>query len=108
MYLSLCFACAPGCEVCFIPENIVKYSKKLDTPEKEKLSKYQVKYIHNISKEEGFIMKPNVINFQKIKKGEVIGFDIKGEVLAPSSGKILMPLYQEQGKEGFYIIQHEN
>ena len=31
----------------------------------------------------------------------------KGEIISPCNGKILMPLYQEQGNEGFYIIQNE-
>ena len=53
-------------------------------------------------------MKPNVINFQNIKKGEVLGSDKNGDVKSPFDGKILMPLYQEQGTEGFYIIQNEN
>ena len=32
---------------------------------------------------------------------------IKRKVFSPINGKILMPLYQEQGSEGFYIIQNE-
>ena len=44
---------------------------------------------------------------QKIQKGELIGFDRKGKIYSQFNGKVLMPLYQEQGNEGFYIIQHE-
>ena len=68
---------------------------------------YKVKYIHQITKKDNFFMKPNVINFQEIKKGDLIGYDDKGKVFSPINGKILMPLYQEQGTEGFYIIQNE-
>lgn len=90
--------------------------KKEDTPNfitnrsnsKTKKSLYKVKYIHLISESDNFLMKPNVINFQNIKKGEVLGSDKNGDVKSPFDGKILMPLYQEQGTEGFYIIQNEN
>jgi len=68
---------------------------------------YKVKYIHQISENDNFLMKPNVTNFQVIKKGEILGYDNNGDVLSPFDGKILMPLYQEQGNEGFYIIQNE-
>lgn len=68
---------------------------------------YKVKYIHQISESDNFLMKPNVTNFQVIKKGEILGRDNTGDVLSPFDGKILMPLYQEQGNEGFYIIQNE-
>ena len=53
-------------------------------------------------------MKPNITNFQVVKKGELLGYDVNGDVLSPFNGKILMPLYQEQGNEGFYIIQNTN
>ena len=68
----------------------------------------KIKYIHLISESDNFLMKPNVINFQNVKKGEVLGSDKNGDVISPFDGKILMPLYQEQGREGFYIIQNEN
>ncbi len=45
--------------------------------------------------------------FKKIQKGELIGFDRKGKIYSQFNGKVLMPLYQEQGNEGFYIIQNE-
>ena len=90
-----------------------KILKKEDVPEsmgekiaeKENKKIYKVKYIHQINKGDHFIIKPNTTNFQKIKKGEILGYDKKGEVLSKHEGKILMPLYQEQGNEGFYIIQ---
>lgn len=90
--------------------------KKKDIPisigekltEKKDKKTYKVKYIHQISELDKFIMKPNITNFQVVKKGELLGYDVNGDVLSPFNGKILMPLYQEQGNEGFYIIQNTN
>ena len=65
---------------------------------------YAVKYIHKIKQDDEFLMHPNMLNFQKITRGETIGHDIRGTVQSPNSGYLLMPLYQSKGKEGFYII----
>ncbi len=81
--------------------------KKLTEKQENNYKTYKVKYIHKISELDNFIMKPNVTNFQKIKKGDLIGFDRKGKIYSQFNGKVLMPLYQEQGNEGFYIIQNE-
>ena len=67
---------------------------------------YAVKYIHKIKQEDEFLMNPNMLNFQKIKEGETIGHDIRGSVESPNSGYLLMPLYQNKGTEGFYIIDY--
>ena len=55
--------------------------------------------------EDGFKMNPGYSNFQQITEGEVLGQDINGDVKAPHSGYIMMPLYQKQGDEGFFITQ---
>ena len=50
-------------------------------------------------------MMPGFKNFQPIEKGQLLGHDARGEVRAPKNGCILMPLYQQQGDEGFFIIK---
>lgn len=62
-------------------------------------------YVHNIERKDGFKMNPGYVNFQSIEKGEVLATDRNGPVLSPVSGYILMPLYQELGEEGFFIVQ---
>jgi succinylglutamate desuccinylase len=88
-----------------IPKNILEKEKKIELFSKRKFQKYEVKYIHKINPTDNFIMKVDINNFQKIKKNETIGFDKNGEIKSPINGKILMPLYQSKGSEGFYIIQ---
>jgi len=87
-----------------IPKKIINEREKMKSIFKKKFVKYEVKYIHKIQPEDNFIMKSNISNFQDIKKNEVLGIDKNGEIKAPIKGKILMPLYQSQGSEGFYII----
>lgn len=62
-------------------------------------------YKHEIGAEDTFTMKPNYLSFQKIKKGEHLAEQNGQKVLAPFGGRILMPLYQKLGSEGFYIVQ---
>ncbi len=68
-----------------------------------KLSK--LLYKHKISEKDEFKMKPGYKNFQKISKGEVLAEDRKGHIVSQYNGRILMPLYQKQGEEGFFIIK---
>ena len=88
-----------------VPKRIMEEEKKMNFVLKKEYIQYKVKYIHKINSEDKFIMKSNVANFQDVKKNEVLGIDKLGEVKSPINGKILMPLYQTQGSEGFYIIQ---
>ena len=70
------------------------------------LSHYQqVVYRHNISREDEFAMMPGFLNFQDIYSGQPLGFDKEGEIFSPEDGRILMPLYQAQGSDGFFIIR---
>ena len=62
-------------------------------------------YRHPVEPEDGFKMLPGYINFQSIKEGELLAYDKNGPVYAPSDGMILMPLYQTQGEDGFFIVE---
>ncbi len=65
----------------------------------------QVVYRHAIKPEDHFRMRPGYVNFQHIKAGEILADDRQGPVEAPYDGMMLMPLYQPQGADGFFIIQ---
>ncbi len=62
-------------------------------------------YCHSIAPEDNFKMHPGYKNFQKIEAGELLAHDLKGEIRSKSKGRILMPLYQKQGEDGFFIIK---
>ncbi len=64
-------------------------------------------YVHRIKPEDHFTMYPNYRNFQWIKKGEIVARDTHGPVIAPVEGYMLMPLYQSQGDDGFFILQKD-
>jgi succinylglutamate desuccinylase len=60
---------------------------------------------HHITHADGFRMEPGFLNFQEIEKGEILARDKFGIIQAPVSGHILMPLYQDQGEDGFFLIK---
>jgi len=47
-------------------------------------------------------------NFDPVTKGELLAYDRHGEIRAKFDGLILMPLYQKQGNDGFFIIKDIN
>jgi succinylglutamate desuccinylase len=60
---------------------------------------------HKITDSDNFKMMPNYKNFQSIKKGEKLAMDKKGDIIAPEDCLILMPLYQTQGQDGFFLVK---
>lgn len=65
-------------------------------------------YQHIIEEGDNFVMRPGYHNFQPITKGEWLATDREGKIRAQCDGYVLMPLYQNQGNDGFFIIkEHE-
>ena len=60
---------------------------------------------HDIVPEDSFVMRPNFQNFQRLKAGQIIADDINGPVAVDKDCLLLMPLYQKQGEEGFFLIK---
>ena len=66
----------------------------------------QLLYVHPIKEEDNFEMHPGFKNFQPIESGQLLAHDRHGEIRAKHDGRILMPLYQKQGEDGFFVIKN--
>lgn len=64
---------------------------------------YEIIHREAINAEDEFRMRPGFTNFDPVKKGEPLAQNKAGEIAAPKSGVILMPLYQRLGDDGFFI-----
>jgi succinylglutamate desuccinylase len=64
-----------------------------------------VAYKKSITPSDEFVMRPGYSNFQVIKKGEHLADDKNGPIYSTMDGYILMPLYQKQGNDGFFIVE---
>ncbi len=65
----------------------------------------EVTYRHEVATSDGFLVLPGFSSFQLIDEGQVIAEDVRGDVAVPKGGHLLMPLYQKQGDDGFFVVQ---
>ena len=63
----------------------------------------EVLYRHRISEEDRFRMKPGYRSFAAVDEGEELAADKSGAVRSPRAARILMPLYQPLGDDGFFL-----
>ena len=63
----------------------------------------EVEHRHSIAPEDGFRMEPGFGNIQRVQAGQLLARDHSGEIRAPRNCVLLMPLYQSQGDDGFFL-----
>ncbi len=63
----------------------------------------EIRYRHPITQGDGFTMRPGFRNFQMIDAGEVLADDDSGPIHAYRRSRVLLPLYQGQGNDGFFL-----
>lgn len=66
---------------------------------------YEVRHRYGIRSAEDFKMKPGYYNFRKVEDQELLAKYRSFPVYAPLAGRIFMPLYQQQGDDGFFIVR---
>ena len=86
-------------------EKIKEYERHLKEHTQHLPVETELVYQHIIEPGDGFAMRPGYSNFEPIKKGEWLANDNEGKIIAQTDGYILMPLYQKQGNDGFFIIK---
>jgi len=94
---------ASGC----IHKNQVKefnYYENTLLAHSDKLDFYEIDYRYLINDTEDFMMINGFNNFGQISKNQVLALSNTIEVKANMDGMIFMPLYQDQGDDGFFII----
>lgn len=66
---------------------------------------FEIRHRHNRTEWENFKMLPGYKNFQFVKKGQHLAGNNSGELYSTESGRIFLPLYQDQGDDGYFIIR---
>jgi len=64
----------------------------------------EVRHRYALKASERFLMLPGYVSFQPITESDVLAKDARGDVRPPEAGRILMPLYQRQGDDGFFVV----
>lgn len=65
----------------------------------------EVRHREPVSPDDQFLMNPGYSNFDPVNRGQHLANNRNGIINAPESGLILMPLYQKQGEDGFFIVR---
>lgn len=65
----------------------------------------ELRYRHAITPADAFKMMPGFVSFAPVAKGQILGHDSRGEVRATEACRVLMPLYQAQGDDGFFLVR---
>jgi succinylglutamate desuccinylase len=99
---------AAGCIEKGLGSEIREFQQHLKSHTKFLPSQTELVYQHIIEPGDNFSMRPGYKNFQTVKKGEWLANDREGKIKARCDGFILMPLYQSQGDDGFFIIREYN
>lgn len=68
----------------------------------------EVRYRHPVLPTDDFVMIEGFDNFDRVTAGQLLARDKRGPIHAPTDGLILMPLYQRQGEDGFFLVRKLN
>jgi hypothetical protein len=66
---------------------------------------YEIRMRQGLYPDDEFKMLPGFENFQKVKKGEPLAILNGHTMKANENARIFMPLYQDQGDDGFFLIR---
>lgn len=85
--------------------NLPVYYRALQQKSNNLAEIFEVSYLYRIQNGDTFEMKPGFKSFQPVKKGDLLAKSQSKEITAKHSGRLFMPLYQKQGKEGYFLIK---
>ncbi|MCW5835945.1 MAG: hypothetical protein KIS78_26330, partial [Labilithrix sp.] len=65
----------------------------------------EVRHRHVVAAGDDFDMLAGFAGFDPIEAGQIVARDRRGPVRAPEAGLLLMPRYQGQGEDGFFLVR---
>lgn len=65
----------------------------------------EIRHRHLVAEADEFVMDPGWASFQPVRESQPVARDRSGEVRAPEGGLMLMPRYQGQGEDGFFLAR---
>ncbi len=82
-----------------------RYLRKLCSASNDLPPFAQAVYRHPLEHPSDFHMVEGFHNFHPLQSGEVVAYENQQPVKVPVDGFMLMPLYQKQGEDGFFIVE---
>jgi succinylglutamate desuccinylase len=65
----------------------------------------EVRHRHVVAADDEFEMLPGFSSFVPVARDQLVARDRKGWVHAPEAGLMLMPRYQGQGEDGYFLVR---
>jgi succinylglutamate desuccinylase len=66
---------------------------------------FEVRYRHSVTPADNFVMASGFSNFTCVRRGDLLARDRQGDIRAVESARLLLPLYQKQGDDGFFLAR---
>lgn len=82
-----------------------KYKLQLETSAQQNKTTYEVSYRHKIEVGEVFKMKPGFKSFETVNERTEIATSNHKPIILDKNETLFMPLYQEIGEDGYYLIK---
>lgn len=99
---------ALGCLDAPAPEAMMNYQKRMRREHAHIPAALEVTHRHPVASDDRFVMKPGFDNFTPVDAGHLLAEDRRGLIRAREAGYVLLPLYQAQGSDGFFIAHALN
>jgi hypothetical protein len=96
---------ATGFLAAFAVPDLARHRNLLEEHSKGIPRVIEVRHRHAVEPADRFRMDPGFVNFMPVRKGRLLAQDAHGDVLSPDDGLILLPLYQGQGDDGFFVAR---
>ena len=85
--------------------NLLAHQQRLENLGQDHKGFFEVIFRKPISPGDGFEMNPGYDNFRTIRAQEQLAKDRTGVICSPWNGRIFMPLYQDFGEDGFFVVR---
>ncbi len=82
-----------------------KHNNRLYIMSKDLPSRTRLIHRQPVKADENFKMQPGFKNFQLVKKNTLLATNKDGEIRNDEEARVLMPLYQPQGEDGFFLVK---
>lgn len=87
-----------------VPE-LVRHRALLEAASQGRPRCVEVVHRHVVADGDAFEMLPGFASFDPVREGQLLGRDRRGDVVASREGLLLMPRYQGQGEDGFFLAR---
>jgi predicted deacylase len=96
---------AAGCLPAAAVPNLGEHRQRLRQASAGRPRVVEVRYRHAVSAGDGFELLPGFESFAAIAAGQIVGSNREGPLRAPEAGLMLMPRYQAQGQDGYFLVR---